>query len=673
MTTYYCKCGRVVRKATGADNTGNRDTEGCTGCPYLMPWGPTKWDETRRAFVADVKGYECRMSKDIEYATRFGGSVQDKGTCYIASLDFDFLERVSAWIAEVYPNREIFGHFDRATIRPVEYVSNGRYRMSICCAKNRKGIAAKAALLEQFFHLDGRRKDMDPETEKRLILERIEAGKAAAQKKEGLMNPKQYQNEYGTVYAVREKNGIPRLMHRVKDAEEWLISSTLAPYVGDAKTSEELQATLDKAAEEKGWTLWEPNQPAPTGAAAATTDGSAAPPDSAEGTSTISTSEEAAPTSTPGASLSGHSSGQGCPADSEAAPSTPSDLSTAAPATLAADTLPAFDYIGLDANTQQIVRANTTEFCRHMMVSAQEYANACINVVNIHAALSDHYQGKWGEWCTASGLSHGTAQRMVDVGRNLLGDTKLVQLVSDGKIGKSLLQAVSIPSAPAELVQAVKSGDITTHKQYQDLLAQLNAEKARAEGFAQEVRTRDAKITELLDASEQAEREREEAVTHIKAARDMQIDTAHERDAALRRAAEAEKALEGSRQVADAARLRADKLQADNDALRAQAQAAPATVEAKVVDPDEVARLADEKARALLAQWQAEQPAADTGEALHNAYDAAILFARQMDTAWQMFRPHLAALRDEDARQQALGRITQKWDEIYEEMMEQCP
>lgn len=36
------------------------------------------------------------------------------------------------------------------------------------------------------------------------------------------------------------------------------------------------------------------------------------------------------------------------------------------------------------------------------------------------------------------------------------------------------------PSAPAELVAQVKSGDITTHKQYQEALAQIKAEKDRA-------------------------------------------------------------------------------------------------------------------------------------------------------------------------------------------------
>ena len=122
------------------------------------------------------------MSPSLEYETRFSGSVTDKCTCYIASLDFDFLERVSAWIKEHYPDGQISGTFSRETIRAVEYVSNGRYRLSISCAQNKAGIAAKAALLNAFFDESGRRFDMDAEAEKQKILRDIEQGKAAAHK-----------------------------------------------------------------------------------------------------------------------------------------------------------------------------------------------------------------------------------------------------------------------------------------------------------------------------------------------------------------------------------------------------------------------------------------------------------------------------------------------------------
>lgn len=186
-TIYICKCGRQVRKSTNADTTGNRDTENCKGCPYLLPYGADRYVEGQ-GFVRDILGYECRMSKDIEYATRFCGQIDDKRSCYIASLDFDFLTRVSNWIEVNYPDRELIGSFSMDDIRSVEYSSNGRYRMSIGCAQNKKGIAAKAALLHQFFDESGARLDMTPEEEKAHILAAIEAGKAKAQERKENMD-----------------------------------------------------------------------------------------------------------------------------------------------------------------------------------------------------------------------------------------------------------------------------------------------------------------------------------------------------------------------------------------------------------------------------------------------------------------------------------------------------
>ena len=144
MNRYLCKCGRAVNKSTNADNTGNRETEGCEGCPYLMPWGPTEWDHTRHAMVTDVKGYECRMSPTLEYRTELRGHLDDKTTIRITSLDFDFLERVSDWVKEHYPNGELSGGFSRDRIRPAEYVDEGRYRYTLACSQEQKGNCCEA-------------------------------------------------------------------------------------------------------------------------------------------------------------------------------------------------------------------------------------------------------------------------------------------------------------------------------------------------------------------------------------------------------------------------------------------------------------------------------------------------------------------------------------------------
>ena len=174
MTTYICKCGRRVKKSTDASTTGTRLSgyapgHECWGCPYAMPYGNYQWDESARTVSRETQGYECRMSKTLTYASEFAGSIKDKCTCRVHSLDFDFLSQVSAWIKDTYPDREIFGSFSK-DIRASDYGSDGRYCLTITCTQNLKGVAAKRELLGQFFTPNGSRKDMTPQQEMEKIL-----------------------------------------------------------------------------------------------------------------------------------------------------------------------------------------------------------------------------------------------------------------------------------------------------------------------------------------------------------------------------------------------------------------------------------------------------------------------------------------------------------------------
>lgn len=188
MSTYICKCGRRVKKSTNADNTGNR-LEGygpgheCYGCPYILSWGNYEWKEDAQKITLNVKGYECRMSPMLSYNSEFIGSTKDKCTCSVVSLDFDFLEQISAWVKKTFTSGELTGCFSRGEIRATDYCHNGRYQYTLCCAQNKKGIAAKAALFEHFFNSGGSRKDMTPQQEMEKVLADI---KKATQAKEKL-------------------------------------------------------------------------------------------------------------------------------------------------------------------------------------------------------------------------------------------------------------------------------------------------------------------------------------------------------------------------------------------------------------------------------------------------------------------------------------------------------
>lgn len=181
MTAYICKCGRRVKKSTDASTTGNRLSgyapgHECWGCPYAMPYGNYQWDESARTVSRETQGYECRMSKTLTYASEFAGSIKDKCTCRVHSLDFDFLSQVSSWIKDTFPDREIFGSFSK-DIRASDYGSDGRYCLTITCTQNLKGVAAKRELLDQFFTPNGSRKDMTPQQEMEKILADIKKAK----------------------------------------------------------------------------------------------------------------------------------------------------------------------------------------------------------------------------------------------------------------------------------------------------------------------------------------------------------------------------------------------------------------------------------------------------------------------------------------------------------------
>ena len=181
MTTYICKCGRRVKKSTDTSTTGNRLSgyapgHECWGCPYAMPYGNFQWDESAKTVAMETRGYECRMSKTLTYASEFSGSIKDKCTCRVHSLDFDFLSQISAWIKDTYPDREIFGSFSK-DIRASDYGSDGRYCLTITCTQNLKGVAAKRELLGQFFTPNGSRKDMTPQQEMEKILADIKKAK----------------------------------------------------------------------------------------------------------------------------------------------------------------------------------------------------------------------------------------------------------------------------------------------------------------------------------------------------------------------------------------------------------------------------------------------------------------------------------------------------------------
>lgn len=498
MTTYICKCGRRVKKSTDASTTGNRLSgyapgHECWGCPYAMPYGDFQWDESARTVSRETRGYECRMSKTLTYASEFAGSVKDKCTCRVHSLDFDFLSQVSAWIKDTYPDREIFGSFSK-DIRASDYGSDGRYCLTITCTQNLKGVAAKRELFGQFFNPDGSRKDMTPQQE------------------------------------------MEKILADIKKAKEIL---SCAP----AQNADAAVTTAENAV--------------PTATAA---------------TPTISESGADVSASTPATSL------QNC----ESAPAASAGGSSAP-----IPSAPSFDF-GADEQTNVLLLQDAQTFITGNMARIMAAKHA-------HDLCANNKNGTWGKWCDVVGISRDTGDNMVHIAErfgNIQIEGKPIFDVQPLK----LLYAVAKPSAPAELVEQVKTGDITTYKEYQEAMAQIKAEKDRA--AAAEAREEEAwnMVSKAQDEAQTAKNDLDAALADVQGLTEQNAklqQSYHDAD-------ESRIAANLQRQKAEAERDRAEE-RAKNaeDALKKQ----PITA---VIDEEEIDRRAAEKAWGLADARNAE-------------------------------------------------------------------
>lgn len=622
MTTYICKCGQRVQKSSNADNTGNR-LEGygpgheCYGCPYAMPWGGNKWDEAAKRFVQDIKGYECRTSRTLSYDSHFIGSTKDKCTCSVVSLDFDFLEQISAWVKDTFPLGEITGNFSRDEIRPTDYSHNGRYCCTFVCASNKKGIAAKAALFARFFNPDGSRKDITPQQEMEKILADIEKAK-----------------EDPTCATV------PNADAAATTAERAVPNATA-----------EMQTTSESAAD--------------------------------------------ASESVPAASPQSCESGPAASAEASSA----SLLSTAPqdkPLTTVPDAMrPAFDYSGLTDQTVEDLHFAEDEYHHGKQMAERGLVHMGNAIAAAHDALcgvvaqcdngedgacrtmrkarnNQHSEDTFKSWCVSIGITKDTAYRLLQVSALLDGSSPRQQKVLK-ELSPTLLYAVAKPSAPPELVEKVKNGEVSSNKAYQDLLKenqQLRTDRVNAMNQAEREKAR----------AEKAEAERDKArADQISTAKDcnrLGLKASQEKDRADKaeareeeawklqskaetRAQEAEKQLEGSRQVAEAAKLRADKLKAENDALKKQ----PITA---VVDEEEVDRRAGEKAYEIAAGMTADYKAQQEQDA-RNAYDSILMAGRSITNTWQSIRTQFQKLPAEQ-REPAANQLIHTLGQIQGEV-----
>lgn len=185
--------------------------------------------------------------------------------------------------------------------------------------------------------------------------------------------------------------------------------------------------------------------------------------------------------------------------------------------TPAGQTAPAeFDYSGLDKQTQEVLKGAKQIFRqgkRMTDIGMLHMANA-VGIVHDelvancdNSKFGNRDEDSFRQFCKYElCISKDTAYRFLQVSDLYINSTPEQQKVLNS-LSPSLLYAAAKPSAPADLVQAVKDGDITTHKQYQELLKenqQLRTDRVNALNAAQAAEhARDAALADVNGLHEQ--------------------------------------------------------------------------------------------------------------------------------------------------------------------------
>lgn len=264
------------------------------------------------------------------------------------------------------------------------------------------------------------------------------------------------------------------------------------------------------------------------------------------------------------------------------------------------DKCPAFDYSGLTDQTVENLHFAEDEY-RHGKQMAER---GLVHMGNAIAAAHDALCGTvvqqldngqfakkedtFRAWCCSIGITKSTAYNLLQVSALMDGSSPRQRAILEA-LPPTLLYAVAKPSAPQELVEKVKNGEVTTNKAYQDLLKenqQLRTERVEAMNQADRERAR----------AEKAESERDKArADQLSTAKDcnrLGLKVSQEKD----RADKAEAREEEAWKLQSKAEARAKNAE---EALKHQ----PITA---VIDEEEIDRRAAEKAWGLADARNAE-------------------------------------------------------------------
>lgn len=275
---------------------------------------------------------------------------------------------------------------------------------------------------------------------------------------------------------------------------------------------------------------------------------------------------------------------------------------------------PTFDYSGLTDQTVEDLHFAEDEY-RHGKQMAER---GLVHMGNAIAAAHDALCGTvvqqldngqfakkedtFRAWCCSIGITKSTAYNLLQVSALMDGSSPRQQKILK-ELSPTLLYAVAKPSAPAELVEQVKNGDITTNKQYQEAMAQIKAEKDRAD--AAETREEEAR-----KAAHEYHEKYEEAAAMRATLLDQQGVYIADIDGLKKQNTKLKQIYRDEYESRIAANLQRQKAEGERDRAEARAKNAEDALKKQpitaVIDEEEIDRRAAEKAWGLADARNAE-------------------------------------------------------------------
>ena len=148
-----------------------------------------------------------------------------------------------------------------------------------------------------------------------------------------------------------------------------------------------------------------------------------------------------------------------------------------------------FDYDQLDTETSAFLRQKEEVI---KSIASKAIFEMGKELKEAHDKLANHANGTFERWVSNLNMSDQTARNCISV-----YEFNCKHSLKAGNLSISLMYEIAKKTAPIDLVQSVLDGDITTRKEYMDLLSKKKAAEKLAKSLGESVSVLNSELREI--------------------------------------------------------------------------------------------------------------------------------------------------------------------------------